>query len=198
MRYGREHKAQSRIRIVQSAAREIRIKGPEKVGVAEVMASAGLTHGAFYAHFPSKDVLVAEAIDAMFSETRRSTQALDHALADKDADLRAAFKAFVSSYLSTDHRDAPERGCPLPCLSADMARAQGAASARFTDGVERLSGRIGTVLERLGVAEPGAEANAVLAQMAGAIGLARAVGSAALSDSILRDTSSAIFARFGL
>lgn len=198
MRYAREHKAESRLKIVQSAARDIRLKGPDRVGVAEVMASAGLTHGAFYAHFPSKDALVAEAIEAMFNEPRRLTQALDAALADPAADLRPAFRAFVRSYLSPDHRDQPERGCPLPSLAGDVGRAGGSISACFSEGVERLSSQIAAVLDRLGIAEPIAEANATLAQMAGAIGLARAVRGSALSDVILRDTFTSISARFSL
>jgi TetR/AcrR family transcriptional regulator, transcriptional repressor for nem operon len=198
VRYGREHKSESRSRIVESAAREFRIKGPDKVGVADVMSGAGLTHGAFYAHFASKDALVAEAIDAMFSETRRLTQALDVALAGGEAEIRTAFRAFVGSYLSAQHRDAPECGCPLPALAADMARTDSAAKARFAAGVERLSGRIAAVLERLGFAESVAEANVMLAQLAGAIGLARAVGDSARSDAILRDTFKAIATRFDL
>lgn len=198
MRYDRKHKAESRAKILQAAAREIRIKGPEKVGVAEVMTRAGLTHGAFYAHFESKDALVAEAVDAMFSEPRRLTQALDDALADSDADLGVAFRAFVSSYLSAEHRDAPERGCPLPALAADMGRIEGAARVRFAAGVERLTDRIATALERFGVVDPRAEANATLAQMAGAIGLARAVDDAGLSHAIVRDTRKALTARFSL
>lgn len=198
MRYAQEYKAESRARIVRSAAQQLRAKGPEKVGVAEVMAGAGLTHGAFYAHFASKDALVAEAIDAMFSETRRASQVLDDALAEANPKVRTAFKAFVSAYLSAEHRDAPERGCPLPSLAADVSRSDGPPRARFTAGVERMSGKIAAVLDRLGIAESETEANATLAQMAGAIGLARAVGSSVLSDAILADTLKSISVRFGL
>ena len=95
MRYTDQHKPQTRSRIVTAAARQIRMKGPDQLGVAAVMADAGLTHGGFYAHFASKDELIAEAVDAMFDEARRRTRALDDALADGSADLGAAFRGYL-------------------------------------------------------------------------------------------------------
>ena len=85
MRYGSEHIAETRARVVKSAAREIRLKGPKKVSVADVMSSAGLTHGGFYAHFSSKESLVAVAIDAMFNDTKHRNPAFDGVLVDKSA-----------------------------------------------------------------------------------------------------------------
>lgn len=127
MRYSSEHKAETRSRIVSLAAQQIRLKGPAQVAVTEVMASAGLTHGGFYAHFPSKDALVAEAVEAMFADAQSRTPALDDALADETTDVLGAFRTYLASYLSPAHRDGPERGCPLPALSTDMARTPGAA-----------------------------------------------------------------------
>jgi len=68
MRYGSEHKAQTRSRVVQEAAAAIRSDGVERIGVAQIMARAGLTHGGFYAHFESKDDLVAQAVEYMFED----------------------------------------------------------------------------------------------------------------------------------
>jgi TetR/AcrR family transcriptional repressor of nem operon len=198
MRYGLDHKAETRSRILDAAARQIRIKGPEKVAVTDVMASAGLTHGGFYAHFPSKKALVADAVDAMFAEGQRRTKALGDALADPATDIRAALRTHLTSYLSPEHRDGLERGCPLPSLAADIARGAGAAAPRFAAGLQRLTSRMEAALDRIGVAAPDAEANAVVAQMVGAVGLARAIGKGAQSDAILRDTLMNLLARYGL
>ena len=198
MRYSSDHKAETRSRVVEAAAREIRLKGPGKVAVADVMASAGLTHGGFYAHFESKEARVAEAIDEMFADTKRRTPALDGALADEKADHRSALRAFLASYISPEHRDRPDRGCPLPALSADMARNSGPTQARFADGLERLTARIEAALASFDNVEPAGEARAVVAQMVGAVALARAVGKGPQSDAILRDTLASLLGRLGL
>ncbi len=198
MRYDGEHKARTRSHIVRSAAREIRAKGPDKVAVADVMASAGLTHGGFYAHFGSKDALIAEAVDAMFTDAERRTPTLRDALADETSHLPTAFRAYLEAYLSPEHRDGPARGCPLPALSADMARSSGSARVRFANGLDRLTSKIEAAMTRMGIPDSRAEAGAVVAQMVGAVGLARAVGKGAQSDAILRDTLAALSARLGL
>jgi TetR/AcrR family transcriptional regulator, transcriptional repressor for nem operon len=198
VRYGSEHKAETRSRILKAAAREFRLKGPDKVAVADLMASAGLTHGGFYAHFASKDVLVAEAVDAMFADGQRRNPAPDAALADETADRQSALRAYLASYLSPEHRDRPDRGCPLPALSADIARNAGAAQARFALGLDRMTSSTAAALTRIGVADPGREASAAVAQMVGAVALARAVGKGAQSDAILRDTLASLSARLGL
>src|ERR1700754_2740159 len=107
MRYGEDHKEQTRARVLQEAAREIRAKGPDGIGVAAIMARAGLTHGGFYAHFKSKDALVAAALDTMFEDMRARFERRA-----SDADPRTALRAYVDFYLSAMHRDARDRGCP--------------------------------------------------------------------------------------
>ncbi len=198
MRYGSEHKAETRARVVKSAAREIRMKGPDKVAVADVMASAGLTHGGFYAHFVSKEALVAEAIDGMFADGLRRNPSLAEAAASEGADCRSAFRAYLESYLSPQHRDRPERGCPLPSLAADMARNSGEARDRFALGLGRMTARVEAALAPMGVEDAGCEARAIVAQMVGAVGLARAVGKGEQSDAILRDTLASLTSRLGL
>jgi TetR/AcrR family transcriptional regulator, transcriptional repressor for nem operon len=197
VRYDPKHKAQTRLRIVESAARAIRSSGPERLGVSDVMASVGLTHGGFYAHFPSKDALVTEAVDAMFGDARRRA-GLDAAMVDDPAEARAAFRTYLASYLSPQHRDHAERGCPLPALAADMARGAGDAQQRFAKGIADMTARIASVLDRLGVADANVQAGAVVAQMAGAVGLARAVGKGAQSDAILHDVFTTLCSRLDL
>src|SRR3954471_446777 len=111
MRYSPEHKQQTKERVLAEAAREIRAQGPHQIGVAGVMAKAGLTQGGFYAHFASKDDLVAQAIDYMFSEI-----AAKWALETEGRSAEEALLAYVDFYLSTGHRDARNGGCPLPFL----------------------------------------------------------------------------------
>lgn len=193
MRYSETHKAETRERVLKEAAKEIRAKGPDNVAVAGVMARAGLTHGGFYAHFPSKDALVNEAIGAMFADARTRTERID-----ANGDPRAVLRAYVDFYLSAKHRDSRDRGCPLPTLSGDFARSQPATRERFGAGVEGIAGRLAAPLAKLGFADAHAESHALLAQLVGGVALARAVGDPALSDAMLADTHASVVARYGL
>lgn len=191
MRYSREHKAETRERVLREAAKEIRARGPDNVAVTGVMARAGLTHGGFYAHFASKDALVKEAIGTMFADARRRTETID-----ANGEPHAVLRAYIDFYLSPAHRDSRDRGCPLPTLSGDFARSQSSTRARFGEGVVGIAGRLAVPLTKLGYGA--AESHALLAQLVGAVALARAVGDAALSDAMLADTHAAIVARYGL
>lgn len=193
MRYSETHKAETRERVLKEAAKEIRAKGPDNVAVSGIMARAGLTHGGFYAHFPSKDALVKEAIGTMFADARKRTERIDAA-----GDPRQVLRAYVDFYLSPAHRDSRDRGCPLPTLSGDFARSQSATRERFGAGVEGIAGRLAAPLATLGYADPQAESHALLAQLVGGVALARAVGDPALSDAMLADTHASIVARYGL
>ena len=103
MRYSSDHKAETRERVLKEAANEIRAKGPDNVAVSGIMARAGLTHGGFYAHFPSKDALVKEAIGTMFADARARSDKID-----ADGDPRDVLRAYVDFYLSPAHRDRRE------------------------------------------------------------------------------------------
>lgn len=198
MRYPPDHKAESRKRVVAAAAAQMRTKGVDGISVNEVMAAAGLTHGAFYAHFRSKDALVADAVSAIFRDTAQRGSDLDAVQAQPDADLPAAFRAYLESYLSPRHRDRPEHGCPFPSLSAEIARGDTQARRNFVAGLERMMEGITTILSRLGQSEPEAGARAAVAQMVGAIGLARTVGPGPESDRIIGDCLAALVGKFGL
>lgn len=198
MRYAADHKARTRARILEAAARQVRERGPEAIAVGEVMAAAGLTHGAFYAHFPSKTVLVAEAVSTMFGAERSARTRLAEALAEEDADMRAALRAFLADYLSPRHRDRPERGCPLPALAAEIARDQGAAHDAFAAGTARLTQRIEQALARIGTHDSTAQARTVMAQIVGTVALARALGRGPESDAMLHDNLEALTERLEL
>jgi TetR/AcrR family transcriptional repressor of nem operon len=193
VRYSNEHKAETRQRVLKEAAQEIRAKGPDGVAVAGVMARAGLTHGGFYAHFESKDAMIADAIGTMFDDARERSDAIEQA-----ADPRAALRAYVDFYLSPAHRDRRERGCPLPTLSGDLARSGEQQRERFGMGVEALTARLAKALGGIGVTDPHAEGSAMLAQMVGAVALARAVADPIQSDAILADARIGLIRRYRL
>lgn len=180
MRYDRDHKAQTRERVLKEAAAAIRTDGPERVGVATIMSRAGLTHGGFYAHFASKDDLLAEAVDYMFADAHAAF------FADTDAmDPRAALGRYVDYYLSMRHRDARDRGCPVPILAGELHRMPAAARDRFAAAVDRLKERLVALLERAGIDNAQARTNSAVAEMVGAIGLARVSSDRAAAEALL-------------
>jgi TetR/AcrR family transcriptional repressor of nem operon len=193
MPWSREHKRETRQRIVQAAADAFRERGIDGVGVADIMKRAGLTHGGFYAHFKSKDELVAEAISAMFDERYRGFRS--YVEGKKPA---RGLGMFVDRYLSTTHRDGIQSGCPLPSLSSDVARLPLAARRRFAAGAERLTQGIANVLRELGKTDSRDLAASMLAEMVGALALSRAVADPDLSGQILRSSREAIKRRIGL
>lgn len=193
MRYGAQHKRRTRERVLEQAAKAIRRAGPHRIGVADVMARAGLTHGGFYAHFASKDELVAAAIDHTFEQARarleRETQGRPaaHGLA-----------SYIDNYLTPEHRDARTRGCPLTFFANDVPRLSRAARERFARGVNDLVERLAAHLERLGQRDPETAASSMIAEMSGALTLARAEPSRQRSDAILARSRASIRRRLGL
>src|SRR5215471_13000118 len=126
MRYDTEHKQRTYERVVKAAAKTIRTKGPDRVAVAEVMSEVGLTHGGFYAHFASKDDLVAAAIGQMFEESRARLL-----LETENRGPREALSSYVDFYLSAGHRDARASGCPIAALVSDLPRMGAKAREQF-------------------------------------------------------------------
>lgn len=193
MRYDAEHKARTRSRVLQEAIRAIRTEGPDRIGVAGVMKRAGLTHGGFYAHFQSKDDLVLAAIEQMFADVQGAFQ---HYTAGKPP--REALRAYIGFYLSRTHRDSRDSGCPLPVLASDLPRLAAPTRARFAEGVTRLTASLARLLGELGRSDPQALASSVLAELIGALSLARAVDDEAQSDALLSRSRAALYARLGL
>src|SRR5256885_6876638 len=118
MRYGPEHKTRTRDRIVRNAARKLRAEGLSGPGVASMMKASGLTVGGFYKHFRSKDELLADAIAQAFSDTEKVYASLQK-MPRKDR-----WKELVRLYLSPEHCDHPDTGCPVAALAPDLARAK--------------------------------------------------------------------------
>ncbi|WP_341895172.1 TetR/AcrR family transcriptional regulator [Ferrovibrio terrae] len=175
-----ERKQATREKILRQAARAMRAHGPAGVGVAEIMRSAGLTHGGFYAHFGSKDDLVTEAIRGMFAEGSARFASRVGAATGIDA-----LRCWADSYLSPSHRDNPGNGCAVAALSGDLARLSKAARAAFDAGIEGIVARYMRHLPQRDAFDAQGFALAMLTQMAGAVAMARAVADQSLSDTIL-------------
>jgi TetR/AcrR family transcriptional repressor of nem operon len=203
MRYDTEHKQQTRTKVLHAAAKAIRADGPHRVGVAGVMAEAGLTHGGFYAHFASKDELVAAAIGQMFDESRLRL------LRETDQCTPAeGVAAYIDFYLSKRHRDARGAGCPMAALASDLPRLDDAAREQFAGGVRRITLALGEKLAALnGADEKGtrtkkgaieARAQSMIAELVGALSLARIEPEARRSDRMLDASRRSLKQRLGL
>jgi TetR/AcrR family transcriptional regulator, transcriptional repressor for nem operon len=179
MRFEKGHKAATRQRIVEVASERFRKDGVAAVGIAGVMADAGLTHGGFYAHFGSKEDLVREAMVAAFEGAKNRPQ----------PELKpgeSALERRIRSYLRPAHRDTPERGCAAAALVAEVARHDPATREAFTRELEGIVERIAAQLPD-GMAEEARKSTAIgiFGVMLGALQLSRAVADPALSDAIL-------------
>lgn len=192
MRYGAEHKERTRTRVVSAAAKSILADGPHRIGVAEVMGKAGLTHGGFYAHFASKDDLIVAAIELMFDEALKNLQRLT-----RDRSPAEALAAYVDWYLSHGHRDAREAGCPMAALAGDLPRLGMAARRRFSRGTDRLIAGLAMLLSALGQPDAEALAASAVAEMVGALALARGTEPKE-SDAILEGSRVRLKARLGI
>ncbi|MGA7778026.1 MAG: TetR/AcrR family transcriptional regulator [Paraburkholderia sp.] len=184
MPWDEKHKQTTRERIVAVAARAIRARGPNGVSVAEIMKEAGLTHGGFYAHFASKDDLLAEATRYATMET---LQFLEKLAADA-AGRTPALADIADAYLGDLHCAHPERGCVLAACGAELARADDATRSVLRENVRSYL----TWLQGRGDGDDGAhrgkterEAIGTLATMIGGIILARAVGDPAEAAKVL-------------
>jgi len=194
MRYGESHKEQTRLRVLSEAAAAIRAKGAERVSVAEVMAAAGLTHGGFYAHFDSKDEMVAQAITHMFDVMHGRFLSLT-----EGREPAAAIASYVDNYLSPSHRLERASGCPVATLSGDLPNLSDRARERFTEGTERWAAALAKLAEKLGAKHKDAEAIAwsAVAEMAGALALSRTVSDKRAA-AILRNSRAIVKARLGV
>ncbi len=168
MRVSQEEKNRSHERIVASASRLLRRGGVEGASVGDVMSEAGLTHGGFYRHFDTKDAMVAAALGSAFAEF---TEALDERFAQTGPGDAVA--DYVAMYLSDGHVTHPERGCPMPALGADIARASENLKQAFGAGLAAIIARLARGIE--GHEEEKREKAArKLAMLVGAVLIARA------------------------
>lgn len=186
MRVSREEAAKSRERILEVAAKLFRERGFDGIGVADLMKSAGLTHGGFYGHFASKEDLIAQACERALEGSRDALQQL------ADCGDENALFAAASAYLSPLHRDQPGEGCVLAALGSEAARRGSPVRSAFTAGVRSAIDLLTRLVKGKSKQARQERALTVYASMVGALVLARAVDDPELSDELLRSVLASI------
>lgn len=177
MRYSKGHKQATRQRILEAAGRRFKQDGIDGAGLATVMSDAGLTNGAFYAHFSSKEDLVANVLADQLRAQRQSF--------DAQPSGRAGLEAFVRSYLSPEHRDQFADGCPSAALLDEIARRPPDTRDVFTEEVMGVVDDIASRLDPADVEAGRADALTVFGLMVGTLQLARTLTDRDLSDRVL-------------
>lgn len=177
----------NRAHIVETASTLFRERGYDGVGIADLMAVAGFTHGGFYKHFGSKADLLAEAATCGFAQSAAKAEGVDAT-------------EVVKQYLSREHRDARSEGCTMAALSGDAARQPESIKVAFAAGVETL---LNTLATQHGAPKNGKQEGDlragridVLAQLIGAIVLSRACpDDSPLADEILDTCRTSVLSR---
>lgn len=189
MRYDDNHKQETRRRIVSVASAALRSQG-SSVGVADIMGRAGLTHGGFYAHFPSKEALLDEALDEGFDQGIASLERVVAAAAPQDR-----LAAVVDLYLSETHRDLPQHGCPVAALVSEAPHMGAECRSTFTAGIRRVLRLISGLLAERGCEDCEGLAMSIFSEMVGAVALSRAMSAPELSARVLADARVQILRR---
>jgi TetR/AcrR family transcriptional regulator, transcriptional repressor for nem operon len=177
MRYGKDHKQATRQRILEAAGRRFKQDGIDGAGVAAVMSDAGLTNGAFYAHFASKEDLVANVLADQLRAQRQSFEAYP-----RD---RAGLEAIIRAYLSPQHRDQCADGCPSAALLDEIDRRPAATRQVYTDELLGIADDIAARLDATDGEAARTDALALFGLVIGTLQLARALTDRDLSDQLL-------------
>ncbi|MBY5368167.1 TetR/AcrR family transcriptional regulator [Rhizobium leguminosarum] len=178
VRYTKEHKQETRQRIIATAGRRLKRDGIDGSGVATLMKDADLTNGAFYAHFESKDSLVAEAV----TDQLHTLHANIVELAEPGP---AGLEQLMRWYLSAHHRDNPGDGCPNAALLDEIGRSADAIRQAYTDGVLVVIDGLAARLVPEDPLSARVKALSLLGLMAGTLQLCRALTDRQLSDDLL-------------
>lgn len=177
MRYPKDQKQATRQRILEAAGRRFKQDGIDGAGVAAVMADAGLTNGAFYAHFESKEDLVA---NVLADQLRTQRQGFDGFPSD-----RAGLEALVRRYLSPQHREQCAEGCPSAALLDEIVRRPAATRQVFTDELLATADEIAARLDPADAEAARIDALTLLGLVVGILQLSRALTDRDLSDQLL-------------
>ncbi|WKL56735.1 TetR/AcrR family transcriptional regulator [Asticcacaulis sp. ZE23SCel15] len=182
MRVSREKAQESREQVIDTAARLLRERGFDGIGVADIMKAAGMTHGGFYRHFESKDELAVKASERAITESKA---VIVDELSKKPQD---PLRAIIERYVSAVHRDDPGTGCILPALAADAARRDDPALSQvFTANIQEYLDQLGLLLAARPAATGVRTPAAILAEMVGAVVLSRVISDDALADRLIAD-----------
>jgi len=177
MRYDKGHKQATRERILEAAGRRFKQDGIDGAGIAAVMSDAGLTNGAFYAHFASKEDLVANVLADQLRVQRQNF--------DSQPPAREGLEAFIRSYLSPEHRDQRADGCPSAALLDEIARRPAGTKDVFTDELLATADDIAARLEPNDPDAARTDALTLFGLLVGTLQLSRALTDRALSDQLL-------------
>jgi len=183
MRYEKGHKAASRQRILDMASRRFRREGADAVGIASLMADAGLTHGGFYSHFASREELMRDALATALQQTSFPFF--------EQAAQTGGVSAIIHGYLAVSHRDDPEHGCPLACLGAEIARHPPETRAVLAHGAQKVVNLIAAHLPGPDPQQRLSRAMGIFASMVGTLQLARLATDPRISKRILRSGAEA-------
>lgn len=176
-RYSPEHKDATRRRMIEAAGRRFKSDGFDGAGIATLVADAGLTNGAFYGHFDSKDDLIAAVVaDQLVSQVAR----IDALPAGLDS-----VATFMEEYLSPDHRDDRADGCPSAALLDEIARSSPQARAAYTEGSRSMIEAIARHLDTGDHEDARTRALGLFTMLVASLQLARAVDDPELSDQVL-------------
>lgn len=181
MKVSKDQVVENRRKVLQSAGRLFRERGLDAVTLNDVMNDAGLTRGAFYGHFTSKDDLVAAAVG--------------QAVKPSDGQERKSFSLTVSDYLSPYHRDHAGDGCAFAALASEIARQPQAARQEMTDGLKARVELMSAVAPGETPEERRHAAIAAMTSMTGALILARMSDDPAFSDELLGATREALLGK---
>jgi AcrR family transcriptional regulator len=185
-RYDKGHRDTTRRHILDVASSQFRESGIAAVGLAGIMAEAGLTNGAFYTHFASKEDLVrAVLLDALERREQRHRDNLENGV---------ALETVIRDYLSPKHRDRAATGCPTAALVSEIARHPKATREAFTGKMSNILALMAAQMPEGTPAERRRRAIAAYATMVGALQLSRAVSDRQLSEEILENAVDAALA----
>ncbi|MCE5287988.1 MAG: TetR/AcrR family transcriptional regulator [Nocardiaceae bacterium] len=176
-RYAPEHKDATRRRMIETAGRRFKSDGFAGSGIATLVGDAGLTNGAFYSHFESKDDLITTVVAEQIAAQAARIEALPVGI--------ASVEAFLRDYLSAEHRDNPADGCPSAALLDEISRCSEATRSAYTDGAHRMIQAIVHLLDAGDTPDAYDRAIGLYTLLVSSLQLARAVNDPALSDQIL-------------
>jgi TetR/AcrR family transcriptional regulator, transcriptional repressor for nem operon len=183
MRYRPEHKTEVHQQIVKDASRRVRTEGLNGVAVAAVMQDTGLTHGGFYKHFRSKDELLLVSLQESFREI--VSWLLEAA---EQGPPGSAWKRIVKRYLSLEHCDHPERGCPLAALAPELRRAGDDMKGQILAEMINYKDQMSRFMPGRRPADRERAFFAIFSSMIGAVEMARIIPDPAARKKILEST----------
>lgn len=211
MRYPLEQKRKTHEKIVKDASQRLRAEGLTGAAVSSVMRDAGLTHGGFYRHFKSKDELVIESLRKAFGElaeslTRAAQKSKPRAAWKAPATARKAlttarkspeaWKTIVKTYLSAEHCDHPEGGCPLAALAPELARADKRMKAQILEEMKKYTSRMLPFMPGHRQADKERAFLTIISTMLGALAIARILPDPVQRKKVLANTREFLFRSF--